>query len=263
MKLTVLVENTTHLPHLQEEHGLSFHLQTQAHSILFDMGQTDIFAQNANKLGISLQSVDIAILSHGHYDHGGGLEKFLNINQHAKIYISKYAFNAYFSKERYIGLNESLKNNKRFILMDNFLEIDKKLSLHSCNELERTHDVPNTILKTQVEQAHILDNFKHEIYLLIKENSKNILVSGCSHKGILNIMHWFKPEVLIGGFHLKDYNLDDVHDKKYLDDIAKRLLSYNTMYYTCHCTGIAQFKHVETHMKNTIKYISTGEVLYV
>lgn len=263
MKVSVLVENTKQSLKFQEEHGLSLCLETKEHCILFDMGQSDAFMHNAQMLGVDLQKVDIAILSHGHYDHGGGLEAFLKINTHAKIYLSKYAFDAHYSQERYIGLKESLKNNERFIFVDDILEIDTGFTLYSCNDLERVYEVPNTILKAESNGNIELDDFKHELYLLVKEDEKDILISGCSHKGILNIMHWFKPHILIGGFHLKDFDLDNASDLEYLNTTAINLLSYNTRYYTCHCTGLTQFKHVEKHLENTIKYISTGEVFYV
>ena len=112
MKITVLVENTiSENPNvknlsLQAEHGLSLHIQTEFDSkknyqILFDMGQSNLFQKNANLLGVNLESVDFAVLSHGHYDHGGlsssdsaqnGLFAFSKINQTSPIYINQNAF---------------------------------------------------------------------------------------------------------------------------------------------------------------------------
>ena len=77
MRLTVLTENTTCNAALAPEHGISFYIETDRHRILFDMGQGDLFAQHAENMNIPLNGVDIAILSHGHYDHGGGLARFL------------------------------------------------------------------------------------------------------------------------------------------------------------------------------------------
>ena len=77
MKITVLLENTSTQSNLTAEHGLSLLIETKPHIILFDMGQSDAFAKNAERLGIDLALVDTAILSHGHYDHGGGLKAFL------------------------------------------------------------------------------------------------------------------------------------------------------------------------------------------
>ena len=78
MKITSLLENTPCRDDMHIEHGLSLYIETAHHKILFDMGQTDLFAQNAKNLGISLTEVDYAVLSHGHYDHGGGLAAFLS-----------------------------------------------------------------------------------------------------------------------------------------------------------------------------------------
>ena len=71
MKLVTLMENTTCREDLCCEHGLSLYLETGDHKILFDAGQSGAFAENAEKLGVNLQNVDFAVLSHGHYDHGG------------------------------------------------------------------------------------------------------------------------------------------------------------------------------------------------
>ena len=79
MKITALTENTSVNENIGAEHGLSLYIETDGHKILFDMGQTDMFERNAKTLCIDLSEVDIAVLSHGHYDHGGGLARFLEI----------------------------------------------------------------------------------------------------------------------------------------------------------------------------------------
>ena len=76
MKITALTENTTQCG-LPTEHGLSLYIETEKHTVLFDMGQSDLLAQNAASLGVDLRKADAAVLSHGHYDHGGGLKTFL------------------------------------------------------------------------------------------------------------------------------------------------------------------------------------------
>ena len=107
MKITALTENTPFNDNISAEHGLSLYIETEKHNILFDMGQTSLFAENAKKLGIDLTKVDIAVLSHGHYDHGGGLTEFLKINKTAPVYINRYAFGDYYNgTEKYIALEE-------------------------------------------------------------------------------------------------------------------------------------------------------------
>ena len=81
MQITALVENTSQDKKFGTEHGLSLYIEAGFQKILFDMGQSGLFADNAKVLGISLSDVTIAVLSHGHYDHGGGLAKFLEINK--------------------------------------------------------------------------------------------------------------------------------------------------------------------------------------
>src|SRR5690606_33142793 len=102
------------------------------------------------------------------------------------------------------------------------------------------------------------EDFRHEQYLLITEGNKRILISGCSHKGIVNIVHWFHPDVLIGGFHFM--NLDPKGSgKAVLDAAAKELLSFDTVYYTCHCTGTAQYGYLKPQMKARLFYLSAGQ----
>ena len=92
MRITVLVENTGH-EEFAIEHGLSLHVRMDnGHQILFDMGQSDAFVRNAARLDIDLQEVDYAVLSHGHYDHGGGLPHFLSLNAHAPVYVHEASF---------------------------------------------------------------------------------------------------------------------------------------------------------------------------
>ena len=112
MKIVTLMENTTCREDLCCEHGLSLYLESGKYKILFDAGQSCAFAENAEKLGISLDQVDFCVLSHGHYDHSGGLGKFLEINQTAKVYVSQWAFEPHYETDgRYIGVDPVLQKN--------------------------------------------------------------------------------------------------------------------------------------------------------
>jgi len=287
MKITVLTENTisknaeiSKLP-LQWEHGLSLFIQTQNKNILFDMGQTNLFAKNASLLGINLQTVDFAILSHGHYDHGGlssplpatlkneyfGIEAFAHINQKAPIFINSNAFSQnYNANKKYIGLNQELLQSKiaeRFIFVQDEKEITQNIKLFSCNSYKKSVATNAFGLMQLQNGTFVPDNFNHEHYLLIQENDKKILISGCSHKGILNIVEWFKPDFLIGGFHFKSLDVENPCQKLELKSYAKKLASYNTKYFTCHCTGTQQFEILKSIMKEKVEYISTGDVINI
>ena len=265
MKITSLVENTcsTGLP---VEHGLSLYIETEEHTILFDMGQSDLFVRNAEELGVDLGRADLAVLSHGHYDHGGGLAKFLEINRSAPVYLSRHAFEPHYNgTEKYIGLDSSLLDssfaeNERLIFTDKAIEIGKEITLYPVSETGRypmQYDMGTGGLNMVSDGKIVPEDFRHEQYMVIEENGKRILFSGCSHKGILNIVSWFEPDVLIGGFHFSKLEPDDR-----LKEYAEILDSHDTEYYTCHCTGVRQFEFMKSYMKK-LNYMAEGEVVII
>lgn len=258
IRVTSLVENTTKDSKFETEHGLSLYIETPNHHILFDMGQSDLFAKNAQKLGIDLTKVDIAILSHGHYDHGGGLKTFLEINQTASVYLNEFAFEPhYHGNERYIGLDTSLLHHERLIFTNDLTTIDTGLTLYTCNNCEKQYHLGSFGLTLKQNDVFLPDDFRHEQYLLIEEQGKRILISGCSHKGIMDITQWFQPNVLIGGFHFSKLPLDAT-----LMEYAKYLDTFDTDFYTCHCTGIMQYEFMKTYM-NRLDYLPCGETIKI
>lgn len=256
MKITALVENTTHRHDLKAEHGLSLYIETLTHRILFDMGQSHLFLENAQTLGIDLSLVDLAILSHGHYDHGGGLQAFLECNRHAPVYVHKDAFAPHYNgSSKYIGLDSSLASNPRLIFTQDQHQISSNMCLFSCNHRPTIDTPPPSGLMRKVGNEWVWDDFRHEQYLLIQEEGTQVLISGCSHKGILNIAHWFSPNVIIGGFHFSKLPLDDR-----LEAYARQLDLFDTDFYTCHCTGSGQYEFMKKHM-DRLSYLSTGETI--
>ena len=252
MKLITLIENTTCAENLLCEHGLSLYLETGSHKILFDAGQSEVFAENAEKLGVDLSNVDFAVLSHGHYDHGGGLGKFLQINEKAPVYISRYAFEPHYSTNGYIGLDLSLQDHQRILPVAEETVTAEGITL--CH----LHSAPTDTAGLTVEEDGIRkpDDFRHEQYLMIHEHGKKILISGCSHKGILQIVEAFRPDLLIGGFHFMKIESEEV-----LETAAKKLLEYNAVYYTGHCTGKKQYDCLKAITGDKLHYIASGTVL--
>ncbi len=254
MKITALTENISLSESIGAEHGLSLYIETDNYRILFDMGQTSLFAENAAKLGVDLTKVDLAVLSHGHYDHGGGLETFLEINKTAKVYLSRYAFGEHYNgTEKYIGLDKSLQGSDRLAFVGDEMRIDSSLSLYSCNKNEKKHDLGSFGLNMKIGDEFLPDDFRHEQYLLIEENGKRVLISGCSHKGIMDIVSWFEPDVLVGGFHYSKLALDEK-----LEEYSRLLSCHKTSYYTCHCTGAEQFDFMQKIIPQ-LSYLHCGE----
>lgn len=261
MKIVTLMENTACHGGLACEHGLSLYIETEKHRILFDAGQTEAFADNAEKLGIDLAKVDIAVLSHGHYDHGGGLKRFLEINSSAPIYVGRDAFRPYFNGTgKYIGLEPSLLESKRLIFVEDSLQIAEGVTLYSCNDRLRPFPADSFGLTVQKDGEFFPDDFRHEQYLLIAENGRQFCFSGCSHKGILNIVQWFQPDVLVGGFHFMKLDPNGP-DAGLLTEAAAQLLRQPTVYYTGHCTGAAPFAFLKRRMGSHLNALSAGSVI--
>ena len=91
MRIINLMEDTPGVTGLYYEHGLSFYIETEKHKILLDTGASSAFIENARHLGIDLKKVDVVVLSHGHYDHAGGILAFAKLNSTAKIYMQRTA----------------------------------------------------------------------------------------------------------------------------------------------------------------------------
>ncbi|MBE6555034.1 MAG: MBL fold metallo-hydrolase [Ruminococcaceae bacterium] len=265
MRVTVLLENTSSRPDIGAEHGLSLYLETASGMrVLFDMGGSALFAKNAEVLGIALDRTDAAVLSHGHYDHGGGLSAFLQCCHDAPVYISPHAFLPHFSGDgaKYIGLDPSLAPNghmsSRFRAVEDQAVIGEGVTVCSCRDCELREPLDTAGLGMVADGCYLPEDFRHEQYLLIEEDGRRILVSGCSHRGILNIMEWFSPDVLIGGFHLMKRDPACEEDRALLDRIAERLLSYSTVFYTGHCTGGAAYCYLKERMMGRLHDLSGG-----
>jgi len=256
MKIWTLVENTACRADCTAEHGLSLYIETGDHRILFDAGQSGAFADNAEKMGVDLSKVDFAVLSHGHYDHGGGLLRFLERNTHAPIYVNQYALGAHFNgAEKYIGLPPELAQSGRLIFAQETQVLAPGITLHSCNTREKVCRTEPFGLQIRRNGRLEAEDFLHEQYLLIREDQKQILFSGCSHKGIVNIAAWFCPDVLIGGFHLNKLDPGDGA----LEAVAARLKACPTVYYTGHCTGKAQYDVLKTVLGHRLEQLSAGK----
>ena len=257
MRITVLQEDTACRCDVTAEHGLSLYIETENHKMLFDMGQTNLFEENARALGVDLSAVDLAILSHGHYDHGGGLARFLEINDHAPVYVHPFAFEPHYNGPvKYIGLDPMLLQTGRLILTGGDCVIDENLFLHDCADKPRPYPGHGAGLTVARGGQRIPDPFNHEQYLLIREGERRILISGCSHKGIENIVSWFMPDVLVGGFHLA--KLDPVADAPQLASIADTLLASPAAFYTGHCTGATSFNALHAIMGERLHALSAG-----
>lgn len=258
MKAIMLVENQS-VGECKAAHGLSLYIETPDHRLLFDLGPDRTFLENAGKLGVDLEKVDTVIISHGHYDHGGGLEEFLKLNSKARVYIQKNAFEPHYStalgKARNIGLKPELASHPQAVLLEGDFQIDRELELFTVTGQEKCHSQANDVLLDEKGR----DAFAHEQNLLI-HGENPVLIMGCGHKGVVNIMEkaskW-NPKVCIGGFHLNIPATGKAVPPNVLEEIAGQLKKYDTKFYTCHCTGQEAYDYLAQRME--IQYLRCGE----
>ena len=271
MLIKTLAENTSVSDCFGAEHGLCLYLETKRHKLLFDTGRTDLFVRTAELLEADLTEVDTVILSHGHYDHGGGLSRFLQLNQKAKIYIQEKAFSDYYSihadGNAYIGLDKTLQNNERICLTKDFLHIDEELTLFSDVTGKELLSLSNQTLLMEKAGAFVQDTFEHEQNLVITENGTTVLFAGCAHNGIVNITEHFHQrykayaDIVIGGFHLFNPSTKKSESPELIQKISERLKTTGSVYYTCHCTGLFAYAQLKELLGAQIEYLATGSIL--
>ena len=255
-------DGTSGISRLSTEHGLSILLETERHKILLDTGASDVFIQNAELLGVNLSDVDYVFISHGHSDHAGGLQYFLEHNRQAQVIVSPDAMSGMFFSKR--GNLHSITtewpeiDENRLILIDQTCKIAE--GLHVIAHIPQNHPMPkgnqnlyvqdikrrtsenNVVLAStlsseeefdEVNGDYIHDDFRHELALYVD----GLLFTGCAHSGLENILAacpW-SVHTVIGGFHL----LDGQESEEELAALAKRLKANypETLFYTSHCTG--------------------------
>jgi 7,8-dihydropterin-6-yl-methyl-4-(beta-D-ribofuranosyl)aminobenzene 5'-phosphate synthase len=268
MTITTLVENTATSPNLASEHGLSLYIESDQKTILFDTGASSRFAKNAQELSIDLNKVDLAVLSHGHWDHGGGIATFFELNAHAPLYLKEGALGPHYSLREdgiyhWAGLDTALKESKRLHFTDTEEVITDRIRLFSVVEDRWGLPKGNKTLFTKDEDGYTPDDFSHEQYLAIDAPGVRLLVSGCSHRGIINIVEEYRsryshyPTVVVGGMHLYTHPGGDEE----LTRIAEHLVRTGAVYHTGHCTGFASFEALKRIMGDQIHYLGGGETL--
>ena len=275
MKVYTLLENTTAREDLKCAHGLSLYIETEECNVLFDAGPDASFSENARKMGVDLENADYCVLSHGHNDHGGGLETFLQLNSKAKILLSSQAFGAYYSykegKYSYLGLDEKLRQYEdRFIFVSGVMELGSLLIFGNVKGKRCCSPANGNLFIKIDDDTFVNDGFIHEQDLVITENGKEVLFAGCAHKGIVNILDEYErilgetPAAVFGGFHFNGGGIayDKVADtvEASCDELVKHP---ETVFYTGHCTGKEAYEHMKERLGDRLHRLSTGKIFTV
>ncbi len=238
MQITVLAENKAGKGAYAAEHGLSLHIVHGEYTVLFDTGQSGLFSENALKAGTDITSVHASVLSHGHYDHAGGLPRFMELNCRARIFMKKEALIPKYSADgRFIG-TDLQADKERFSFIDKQFELTEGLWIIPSIEIFDQDDTNCSGFFIDDGQDLRADMFEDELFLAAMTEEGLTVITGCSHRGITNIVHTakriFKSPVAaaIGGFHLKARSADEVRRKA----LALKKAGLKRIE-TGHCTG--------------------------
>ena len=275
MRIINLVENELGNSGCEAAHGLSFYVETENHKLLFDSSPSDVVIRNARMLGVDLPAVDTVILSHGHYDHSGGILPFVELNPRAKIYMQYNAGGEYYAFDgeeqgfRYIGIDKKILSLPQVQLLKGDIKIDDELQVFTVDQRDYPLPSTNKRLRELCNGQYIQDEFHHEQNLLLTADGKKILFCGCAHNGILNVMETLErkfgsaslPDLVIGGFHLMKRTEFSEADTSEITEIANRLKSYKAHFATCHCTGLPVFNQMKEIMGDQLSYVHSGDTL--
>ncbi len=262
MRITVLC-NDKALKGFHKEHGLSLFIDMEDKSYLFDTGASDVAVKNAKKLGMDLETVASIIISHGHYDHLGGLSEFLKVIGKRTVFIGNGTLNRKLSGEKNASPDEL---NKLYINLSSVFE-----TIEEAREINDgifvipavsyvTDERPQKKYKHIVNGEKEEDEFRDELTLLLVKDGKGTVITGCSHRGIINILtetsRYSHIENVIGGLHL-------LHkEEQELNTICSKLEKLEVSnYFVGHCTGDKAIEIMKENLSANVKEIKAGNII--
>lgn len=279
MIIKVLIENTPG-DELCAEHGLCLYVEYNGKKYLIDSGSSNLFATNASKMGTDLNQVDMAFLSHAHYDHSSGYPEFFRQNNHAKVYLQEASKNKQYFKiagpiKKYIGIPEGMLEQyaDRFEYVNGAAKIAEGIYIvpHSMDGiLERAK---HTHMCVVVDQKVQYDDFKHEQTVVFEEEDGLVCFNSCSHSGvdivIAEVQKAFpdkKIKAYVGGFHMMGITgaASCSYSKEEVQEVANKLMkSSDARFLSGHCTGIIAFDWLKEVMGDRLEAFHSGKVIEV
>ena len=265
MKATVIVDNIKK-DDILGEWGLCVHIEYKGRQFLLDTGSSELFVENADKLGVDLKNVDYAVLSHAHYDHANGMERFFKVNDKAVFYLQEDAKENCYTKiwlfHKYIGIPKGVteKYRNRITCVSGKYRICDEVYLlsHTTQGLEQIGKRENMY---QRKGLHFCpDNFCHEQSLVFDTESGLVIFNSCSHGGVINIIHEAesafpakKVRAMIGGFHI--FKRPENEIRELAEQIRKTGIE---MVYTGHCSGKRGYDILREELGDMVHQLQVG-----
>lgn len=273
MKVSILTDDIVNKRGLLAEHGLSLFIEHNGINILFDTGQSSVYCHNAAIMGIDLQNTDCIILSHGHYDHCGGLVHFPRMDTFPKLYAHKQAFCKRYKENPLnkgyvdIGIPWGLADYPQ---IQNSLTYNPKMltpypGVHILTEIPGMTDFEDLPMGFFMENlGHITpDMFFDEQILVVETEAGLVVFLGCSHPGVINCLKYVKkcfPEqniyALFAGMHMEKAS------PLRIEMTIQYMMEYKIKKVVpLHCTGIMAIWEMKRFLKEHCYVKVAGDVL--
>lgn len=276
LKITTLIENNNDDHNLLfNEHGLSLYIETDGMKILFDTGQSGDFIKNAKLLKINLSKLDYIVLSHGHYDHTGGFRKLVDEAYNSyKLIVGKSFFNSKYKivgkdNYKYIGNSfdkEYVHQNNMVVkhIKEDVFYITENVMIFSNFKKSNNFEQINKIFQIKQNEKYVVDNFSDEIVLVVKHEKGLVVIVGCSHVGIINILETIIERTgmsiygIVGGTHLVE--ADEQRLKTTMNYFKEKSICILAM---SHCTGKYAVEKIRHEFVDEFVYNNTGNIIKI
>lgn len=269
MKISVLCDNQPLSNRFACEHGLSVFVELNGNRFLFDTGQGDCFLKNAITMGIDLSGIDYVVLSHGHYDHAGGLKQLMAQFPHIKVVMHPLALKQRFSISTVMTKENGFPHivmldqwEKRIIKVDSLQELRPGVTVFP---LPFAAPANTRLVEPDPQGQLIPDTFLDELFIVLREGERQVLLSGCTHHGIVHLLDYCRRELsfayfdlVLGGLHLS--GADDAAILEQIElcsayDVSRWALN--------HCTGERAFDLWLAAYSGQVITAKAGEVMMI
>ena len=258
INISILSDNNA-APGLRAEHGFSLWIETEGVHLLFDTGSSDLFIENAKNMKVDLKMIDALILSHGHYDHTGGIKSLFEVAAPPKIYLHPSALKTRYSFHEEACHPVSMPEESLKIVSHltagqlGWVSSNLKLSSHVGinGVIPRVTDFEDTGGRFYLDQnMSQIDIIEDDMTLWFETNEGLVICTGCCHSGLINTLQYItqlsgtkKIKSIVGGLHLLDAN------QRRLSRTVAELGCYDIQTLVpCHCTGDGAVSYLKEHL---------------
>lgn len=267
-KLTVVVDNQG-AEGLETEHGYSLHIETPSGTILLDTGQKDALSANCETLGINLHEVSALVLSHGHYDHTGGVPDIIRHNREVDIYLHSGAFHPRYSLDGTkpsmvrmpLAAMEAVMNHDHMRVHWLTRPMSPFPGVGITGPIARNNAFEDTGGSFYLDpEGKKIDTIKDDVALWLHGKNGLVICLGCCHSGLLNTLEYItartgekRIDTIIGGMHL--LHADNLRLEKTAVELGRYTIG---RIIACHCSGETAVEYLDKNLACDVSFGYAG-----